>query len=87
MGNVVLSYDNGNYYAQYGNNTASKKVLGEINKIDLINALANSGLGLTPSSTPAQIYAALNRVFPLQPCFRILFPSGIEIEHYNGCWT
>lgn len=36
----------------------------EIDRLALIQALANSGLGLTNNSTPAQIYAALATKFP-----------------------
>lgn len=36
----------------------------EIDRLELIYALANSGLGLTEDSTPAQIYAALAKKFP-----------------------
>lgn len=64
MGDIVLSYESGNFYAQHGEDAASKKVLGEISKYELVNALANSGLGLTQNSTPAQIYAALATKFP-----------------------
>ncbi len=61
---IVLSYVDGQYFAQYGEDTATKKVLGEISKEQLIAVLANSGLGLTLDSTPEEIYAALKRAFP-----------------------
>lgn len=64
MGGIILSYENGNYYAQYGEDAATKKVLGEISKEQLIAALANSGLNLTTDSTPEQIYEALAEKFP-----------------------
>ncbi len=66
MGGIILSYENGNYYAQYGEDTATKKVLGEISKEQLIAVLANSGLGLTLDSTPEEIYAVLATKFPQQ---------------------
>ena len=66
MGGIILSYENGNYYAQYGEDAATKKVLGEISKEQLIAVLANSGLGLTLDSTPEEIYAALAIKFPQQ---------------------
>lgn len=36
----------------------------EIDRLELIHALANSGLGLTENSTPEEIYAALATKFP-----------------------
>ena len=63
LGNITLSYEDGNYYAQYGEDPSTKKLLGEIDKAQLITALANSGLGLTQESTPEQIYVALALAF------------------------
>lgn len=61
---IILSYDDGQYYAQHGDDESSKKVLGEISKSQLITVLANSGLGLTLESTPEEIYTALATKFP-----------------------
>lgn len=61
---IVLSYENGNYYAQHGEDANTKKLLGEIEKAKIIEALSSSGLGLTQQSTPEQIYTALASAFP-----------------------
>ncbi len=66
----------GQYFAQYGEDTATKKVLGEISKEQLIAVLANSGLGLTLDSTPEEIYAALATKFPQQ--LSMLVPGWIS---------
>lgn len=76
LGNVALSYESGNFYAQYGEDSSTKKILGEIDRVKLITALTNSGLGLTLQSTPEQIYATLAAKFP-----------GIIVLYNNGTYA
>lgn len=64
MGKLKFSYADGKYYAQYGDDESTKKLLGEIEKAKLIEALAHSNLGLTLQSAPEEIYAALAAAFP-----------------------
>ena len=85
LGELKLSYVDGTYYVQYGEDEATKKALGEgeIDKELLLEALAYSGLGLTRDSTAEEIYSALRAAFPE---LAYVFRNGTlaeEVEYQN----
>lgn len=88
LGELKLSYVDGTYYAQYGEDEATKKALGEgeIRKDLLLEALAYSGLGLTQDSTAEEIYSALRAAFPsLAYVFRNgTLADGVEYENFTS---
>ena len=85
LGELKLSYVDGTYYVQCGEDETTKKALGEceIKKGLLIEALAHSGLGLTRDSTAEEIYSALSAAFP---AWAYLFHNGTAADgvEYNN---